>query len=130
MSKRVVLLGQPVTHSLSEALQEAFARNPDMRVFVASGYYDLATPYFATEYTLELLSSGRLIYSTLTTTSPSSRPVSYTSSTLPPGGRYSTLSPIACNPPENQRLSDACLGSIRIYALTSFLCRRLQEYRD
>ena len=23
-----------------------------MRVFVASGYYDLATPYFATEYTL------------------------------------------------------------------------------
>jgi carboxypeptidase C (cathepsin A) len=36
----------------SEALQEAFARNPDMRVFVASGYYDLATPYFATEYTL------------------------------------------------------------------------------
>ena len=36
----------------SEALHEAFARNPDMRVFVASGYYDLATPYFATEYTL------------------------------------------------------------------------------
>jgi carboxypeptidase C (cathepsin A) len=23
-----------------------------MKVFVASGYYDLATPYFATEYTL------------------------------------------------------------------------------
>ena len=23
-----------------------------MRVFVANGYYDLATPYFATEYTL------------------------------------------------------------------------------
>jgi carboxypeptidase C (cathepsin A) len=36
----------------SEALQRAFAKNPDMRVFVASGYYDLATPYFATEYTL------------------------------------------------------------------------------
>ena len=36
----------------SEALLEAFAKNPDMRVFVASGYYDLATPYFATEYTL------------------------------------------------------------------------------
>jgi carboxypeptidase C (cathepsin A) len=36
----------------SEALRSAFAKNPDMKVFVASGYYDLATPYFATEYTL------------------------------------------------------------------------------
>jgi len=27
-------------------------KNPFMRVFVASGYYDLATPYFATEYTV------------------------------------------------------------------------------
>jgi carboxypeptidase C (cathepsin A) len=36
----------------SEALRSAFAKNPYMKVFVASGYYDLATPYFATEYTL------------------------------------------------------------------------------
>jgi len=36
----------------AEALRAALARNPDMRVFVASGYYDLATPYFATRYTL------------------------------------------------------------------------------
>jgi carboxypeptidase C (cathepsin A) len=36
----------------SEALRSAFSKNPDMKVFVASGYYDLATPYFATEYTL------------------------------------------------------------------------------
>ena len=36
----------------SEALRSAFAKNPDMRVFVANGYYDLATPYFATAYTL------------------------------------------------------------------------------
>ena len=36
----------------SEALRSALAKNPFMRVFVASGYYDLATPYFATEYTL------------------------------------------------------------------------------
>ena len=32
----------------SEALRSAFAKNPDMRLFVANGYYDLATPYFAT----------------------------------------------------------------------------------
>ena len=36
----------------SEALRDALARNPDMRVYVASGYFDLATPYFATQYTL------------------------------------------------------------------------------
>ncbi len=36
----------------SEALRAAFAKNPYMKLFVASGYYDLATPYFATEYTL------------------------------------------------------------------------------
>jgi len=36
----------------SESLRSAFSRNPDMKVYVASGYYDLATPYFATEYTL------------------------------------------------------------------------------
>ena len=36
----------------SEALREAFVKNPYMRLFVASGYYDLATPYFATQYTL------------------------------------------------------------------------------
>ncbi len=36
----------------SEALRSAFAKNPYMRLFVASGFYDLATPYFATEYTL------------------------------------------------------------------------------
>jgi carboxypeptidase C (cathepsin A) len=36
----------------SEALRSAFSKNPWMRVFVASGHYDLATPFFATEYTL------------------------------------------------------------------------------
>ncbi len=36
----------------SEALRSALARNPYMKVFVAAGYYDLATPYSATYYTL------------------------------------------------------------------------------
>jgi carboxypeptidase C (cathepsin A) len=36
----------------SESLRSAFSKNPDMKLFVASGYYDLATPFFATEYTL------------------------------------------------------------------------------
>jgi len=36
----------------SGELRDAFAKNPYMRVFVASGYYDLATPYYATIYTM------------------------------------------------------------------------------
>ena len=36
----------------SHALRDAMAKNPSMKLFVASGYYDLATPYRATEYTL------------------------------------------------------------------------------
>lgn len=36
----------------SAALREAMAKNPYLRVYIASGYYDLATPYYATMYTL------------------------------------------------------------------------------
>lgn len=35
-----------------ETLRGAMTQNPYLRVHVASGYFDLATPYFATEYTL------------------------------------------------------------------------------
>jgi carboxypeptidase C (cathepsin A) len=37
---------------VSETLREAMSRNRFMRVFIANGYYDLATPHFATEHTL------------------------------------------------------------------------------
>jgi carboxypeptidase C (cathepsin A) len=40
---------------VSGSLREAFAKNPDMKLFVASGHFDLATPYFATKYTLDHL---------------------------------------------------------------------------
>jgi len=39
----------------SESLRDAMLRNTYMKVFVASGYYDMATPFFATEYTLNHL---------------------------------------------------------------------------
>ncbi len=41
--------GHPDT---SESLRKALSNQPYMKVFIASGYYDLATPYFATEFTL------------------------------------------------------------------------------
>jgi carboxypeptidase C (cathepsin A) len=33
-----------------EALRSAIAKNPFMKIFVGQGYYDLATPHFATQY--------------------------------------------------------------------------------
>ncbi|HLG14920.1 MAG TPA: peptidase S10 [Blastocatellia bacterium] len=36
----------------SESLRSAFAKNPYLKLLVAAGYYDMATPYFAAEYTL------------------------------------------------------------------------------
>lgn len=40
----------------SVALRTALARNPYLKVFVAMGYYDMATPYFAAHYTLQHIS--------------------------------------------------------------------------
>jgi carboxypeptidase C (cathepsin A) len=39
----------------SEALRSAFSKNPHMKLFVASGTFDLATPFTATDYTLNHL---------------------------------------------------------------------------
>lgn len=40
---------------VAETLRQAMTRNPHLKVFVACGYYDLATPYFAAEYTFRHL---------------------------------------------------------------------------
>ncbi|MCW5970869.1 MAG: hypothetical protein KIT57_20380 [Blastocatellales bacterium] len=40
----------------STALRSAFGQNPYMKLFVASGYYDMATPYYAADYTLDHMS--------------------------------------------------------------------------
>ncbi len=42
--------------NVAETLRGAMARNRDLDVYVANGYYDLATPYFATQYTFDHLS--------------------------------------------------------------------------
>ncbi|MDX2178347.1 MAG: peptidase S10 [Bryobacteraceae bacterium] len=44
--------GQNAYADTSDALRQAFAKNPYMKLYVGFGYYDLATPYFAAEYTL------------------------------------------------------------------------------
>lgn len=37
--------------NVAETLRKAMTMNPHLRVFVGNGYFDLATPYFATQYT-------------------------------------------------------------------------------
>jgi carboxypeptidase C (cathepsin A) len=46
---------QNVYVDVAETLRKAMSMNPDLKVFVANGYYDLATPFLATEYTFNHL---------------------------------------------------------------------------
>lgn len=41
--------------NVAETLREAMTKNPFLKVFVANGYFDLATPYLATRYTFNHL---------------------------------------------------------------------------
>ncbi|MGE3854453.1 MAG: S10 family peptidase [Planctomycetota bacterium] len=41
--------------NVAPRLRNAIVQNPALKVFVANGYYDLATPYFATHYTFSHL---------------------------------------------------------------------------
>lgn len=39
--------------NVAEDLRKAMTRNPYLKVMICSGYYDLATPYFASKYTVD-----------------------------------------------------------------------------
>ena len=43
--------------NVADALHDAMTQNAALRVFVANGYYDLATPFLATEYTFSHMQS-------------------------------------------------------------------------
>jgi len=45
--------------NVAPTLRAAMTRNPNLKLFVANGRYDLATPYFATQYTLDHLGLTR-----------------------------------------------------------------------
>ena len=40
---------------VGEALRETMTKNPSLKIFVGSSYFDLATPYFGTDYTFSHL---------------------------------------------------------------------------
>jgi carboxypeptidase C (cathepsin A) len=48
-------------------LRTAMTRNPALKVFLASGYYDLATPYFGTDYTFDHLGLAPALKKNVTT---------------------------------------------------------------
>ena len=50
---------------VSETLRRAMSINPFLKVYVANGYYDLATPYFASEYTFTHLGLDPILQSNL-----------------------------------------------------------------
>jgi carboxypeptidase C (cathepsin A) len=53
--------------NVSDTLRQALSMNPALRVHVASGYFDLATPYFASEYTLDHLALEEELYDNIST---------------------------------------------------------------
>lgn len=48
--------------NVTDTLRGIIARNPKFKVFVASGYYDLATPYFGTECSINRLGLDKKFY--------------------------------------------------------------------
>ena len=53
--------------NLAANLRRAMMMNPYLNVYVANGYYDLATPYFAADYTFKHLAFDPLIAQRITT---------------------------------------------------------------
>jgi carboxypeptidase C (cathepsin A) len=51
--------------NVAETLRVAMTQNPFLRVFVGKGYYDLATPFYAAEYTFDHLSLDDSLHSHL-----------------------------------------------------------------
>lgn len=51
----------------SVALRNALAKNPYLKIFVAMGYYDMATPYFAAQHTLHHISLDPVLLKNIST---------------------------------------------------------------
>ncbi|MGZ9223676.1 MAG: S10 family peptidase [Anaerolineales bacterium] len=48
--------------NVAETMRRAMTYNPHLKVFVGNGYYDLGTPYFATEYTFNHLGLNKSLH--------------------------------------------------------------------
>lgn len=50
----------------SMSLKDAMAKNPYMKVFIGAGYYDMATPFFAAEYTISAMNLDPVLRQNIT----------------------------------------------------------------
>ena len=57
--------GDPVVANTGVDLAEAMSHNPGLKILVLNGYYDLATPFFATEYTFDHLGLDKKLKSNI-----------------------------------------------------------------
>ncbi len=48
--------------NMTGELVSTLSKNPQLRVFIASGYFDIVTPYFATDYTVEHLDMNPALF--------------------------------------------------------------------
>ncbi len=53
--------------NVADTLRKAMTTNPALKVFVANGYYDLATPFLASEYTFTHLGLDRSLQNNIST---------------------------------------------------------------
>jgi carboxypeptidase C (cathepsin A) len=58
--------GDPTTPNTGVDMADAMSKNPNLKILVLNGYYDLATPFFATEYTMDHLGLEKNIKSNIT----------------------------------------------------------------
>jgi carboxypeptidase C (cathepsin A) len=52
--------------NVAEELRTAMMKTPHLKVMFASGYYDLATPYFSTNYTVDHMDLGKALRENIT----------------------------------------------------------------
>lgn len=52
--------------SVADDLSSAMVKNPNLKVFFASGYFDLATPYFSANYTIDHLDISKELRANIT----------------------------------------------------------------
>jgi carboxypeptidase C (cathepsin A) len=60
------LFGDAATPNTEPDLLNAMSNNPKMKVMVLNGYYDLATPFAASEYTFDHMGLDKKIRSNIT----------------------------------------------------------------
>jgi carboxypeptidase C (cathepsin A) len=57
--------GSPELPGVGQRLRNALSLNPNLKVLIAHGYFDLATPYFASKYVVERLELDEAIFPNL-----------------------------------------------------------------